>query len=137
MGKFFGGVMDLRKQQMRVFKAGADRANRSEADDDEIIDGLRNPLLAERFGAAYEQAAGEVELVRDAAPAFDEAAFLAGHGRRFGRWVKRPATCAGGGLCLQRRAAKVRAELRGRLEQGDEPGSLRPGVIAAQRAQGP
>ena len=75
MGKFFGGVMDLRKQQMRVFKAGADRAN----DDDEIIDGLTNPLLAERFGAAYTQAAVEVELVRDAAPQFDEAEFLAGH----------------------------------------------------------
>jgi peptide chain release factor 3 len=75
MGKFFGGVMDLRKDQMRVFKAGADRAN----DNDEIIDGLANPLLGQRFGAAYEQAAGEVELVRDAAPAFDEAQFLAGH----------------------------------------------------------
>ncbi len=75
MGKFFGGVMDLRKNQMRVFKPGADRAN----DDDEIIDGLDNPVLAERFGAPFEQAAGEVELVRDAAPPFDEGEFLAGH----------------------------------------------------------
>ncbi len=74
MGKFFSGVMDLRKQQMRVFKAGADRAN----DNDEIIDGLNSPVLAQRFGAPYEQAAGEVELVREAAPAFDEAEFLAG-----------------------------------------------------------
>ena len=74
MGKFFGGVMDLRKNQMRVFKPGADRAN----DNDEIIDGLANPLLAERFGQAFEQASGEIELVRDAAPAFDEAEFLAG-----------------------------------------------------------
>ena len=74
MGKFFGGVMDLRKNQMRVFKAGADRAN----DNDEIIDGLTNPILADRFGAAYTQAAGEVELVREAAPSFDEPAFLAG-----------------------------------------------------------
>ena len=75
MGKVFGGVMDLRKNQMRVFKPGEDRAN----DNDEIIDGLDNPILAERFGAAYEQAAGEIELVRDAAPAFDEALFLSGH----------------------------------------------------------
>jgi len=75
MGKFFGGVMDLRKNQMRVFKPGADRAN----DDDEIIDGLDNPVLGERFGAPFEQAAGEVELVRDAAPPFDEGEFLAGH----------------------------------------------------------
>jgi len=74
MGKVFGGVMDLRKGQMRVFKPGEDRAN----DNDEIIDGLDNPLLAERFGMAYEQAGGEVELVQDAAPAFDEAEFLAG-----------------------------------------------------------
>ncbi len=77
MGKFFGGVMDLRKQQMRVFKPGEDRAGRND-DSDEIIDGLANPLLASRFGAAFEQAAGETELVRDAAPAFDEAEFLAG-----------------------------------------------------------
>ncbi len=74
MGKVFGGVMDLRKQQMRVFKAGEDRAN----DNDEIIDGLTNPLLADRFGSAYDQAAGEVELVREAAPQFDAAEFLAG-----------------------------------------------------------
>ena len=74
MGKTFGGVMDLRKNQMRVFKPGEDRAN----DNDEIIDGLGNPLLAERFGSYYDQANGEVELVRDAAPAFDEAQFLAG-----------------------------------------------------------
>ncbi len=74
MGKFFGGVMDLRKGQMRVFKPGEDRAG----GDDEIIEGLANPLLAERFGAAYTQAGSEVELVQEAAPPFDEAAFLAG-----------------------------------------------------------
>jgi peptide chain release factor 3 len=74
MGKLFGGVLDLRKQQMRVFSSGEDR-NR---DDDEIIDGLGNPLLATRFGAPYEQAIGEVELVEGAAPPFDEAEFLAG-----------------------------------------------------------
>ena len=74
MGKFFGGVMDLRKNQMRVFKPGADRVG----GDDEIVDGLANPHLGSRFGAAYEQAAGEVELVRDAAPPFDEGEFLAG-----------------------------------------------------------
>ncbi|MCP5270503.1 MAG: peptide chain release factor 3 [Burkholderiaceae bacterium] len=74
MAKFFGGVLDLRKQQMRVFSPGEDKRH----DDDEIIDGLANPLLAQRFGTAYEQAAGEIELVQEAAPAFDEAAFLAG-----------------------------------------------------------
>jgi peptide chain release factor 3 len=75
MAKFFGGVLDLRKDQMRVFAPGEDRNK----DDDEIIDGATNPVLAERFGAAYAQAAGEVELVREAAPSFDEEQFLAGH----------------------------------------------------------
>jgi peptide chain release factor 3 len=74
MGKFFGGVLDLRKQQMRVFSPGEDRATL----DDEIIDGLDNPLLEKRFGSAYEQAGGEVELVQEAAPSFDAEAFLAG-----------------------------------------------------------
>jgi len=74
MGKFFGGVLDLRKDQMRVFTPGEDRV----AGGEEIVEGLANPVLGERFGAAYEQAAGEIELVRDAAPAFDEAEFLAG-----------------------------------------------------------
>jgi peptide chain release factor 3 len=74
MGKIFGGVLDLRKDQMRVFRPGEDRAG----GDDEIIDGVGNALLAQRFGPAFEQASGEIELVRDAAPAFDEAEFLAG-----------------------------------------------------------
>jgi len=74
MGKLFGGVLDLRKQQMRVFSPGEDRAG----GDDEIIEGLANPILEERFGGAYEQAGAEVELVQEAAPPFDEAEFLAG-----------------------------------------------------------
>jgi hypothetical protein len=48
MAKFFGGVMDLRKRQMRVFSPGQDR----DRDNDEIIDGLDNPLLAQRWPAA-------------------------------------------------------------------------------------
>ncbi|MBX3619529.1 MAG: peptide chain release factor 3 [Rhizobacter sp.] len=75
MGKQFHGVMDLRREQMRVFSPGEDRKGA----DDEIIPGLHNPAYAERFGMQYEQAEGEVELVREAAPAFDEAEFLAGH----------------------------------------------------------
>ncbi|NML13894.1 peptide chain release factor 3 [Azohydromonas caseinilytica] len=75
MAKHFGGVLDLRRDQMRVFSPGEDRHH----DDDEIIDGVHNPVLAERFGMSYEQAAGEIELVREAAPAFDEEEFLTGH----------------------------------------------------------
>lgn len=74
MSKFFGGVLDLRKDQMRVFSPGEDRASQ----DDEIVNGLDNPVLGERFGAIYEQAHNEVELVREAAPSFDEAEFLTG-----------------------------------------------------------
>jgi peptide chain release factor 3 len=74
MGKIFGGVLDLRRDQMRVFSPGEDRVK----DADDIIDGIANPLLTERFGMAYEQAAAEVQLVREAAPGFDEAEFLAG-----------------------------------------------------------
>ena len=75
MGKVFGGVLDLRKDQMRVFAPGEDRATGQE----EVIDGIANPQLAARFGMNYEQAEGEVQLVREAAPSFDEAQFLAGH----------------------------------------------------------
>jgi peptide chain release factor 3 len=74
MGKAFHGVLDLREERMRVFSPGEDR-NR---DDDEILQGLHNPLYAERFGLEYEQASNEIELVREAAPAFDAAEFLAG-----------------------------------------------------------
>jgi peptide chain release factor 3 len=75
MGKQFGGVMDLRKEQMRVFSPGEDR-NR---DDDEIIDGIANPIYAQRFDGVWDHAKHDIELVREAAPPFDEADFLAGH----------------------------------------------------------
>ncbi|MBT9502855.1 MAG: peptide chain release factor 3, partial [Burkholderiaceae bacterium] len=75
MGKQFHGVMDLRKEQMRVFSPGEDRA----AGEEEVLLGLNNPEYASRFGMQYEQAEGEIELVRDAAPAFDKEQFLAGH----------------------------------------------------------
>jgi peptide chain release factor 3 len=78
MAKFFGGVLDLRRDQMRVFAPGEDRMSPGGADGDEIVEGLSNPQLHQRFGAAYEQAAGEIELVREAAPGFDAAGFLAG-----------------------------------------------------------
>ncbi|WOB08168.1 peptide chain release factor 3 [Piscinibacter gummiphilus] len=75
MGKQFHGVMDLREKQMRVFSPGEDRKGA----DDEILPGLDNPAYAERFGMQYENARGEIELVQEAAPSFDEAQFLAGH----------------------------------------------------------
>ncbi|ODV13950.1 MAG: peptide chain release factor 3 [Rubrivivax sp. SCN 70-15] len=74
MGKAFHGVMDLREKQMRVFSPGEDRDRNA----DEILAGLDNPAYAQRFGMQYEQAQGEIELLTDAAPPFDAAAFLAG-----------------------------------------------------------
>ncbi|HSI48236.1 MAG TPA: peptide chain release factor 3 [Ideonella sp.] len=74
MGKFFHGVMDLRKEQMRVFSPGEDRV----AGTEEVLEGLDNPAYAERFGMQYEQAQGEIELVREAAPEFVLEDFLAG-----------------------------------------------------------
>ncbi|WP_457418051.1 peptide chain release factor 3 [Roseateles sp. P5_E7] len=74
MGKQFHGVMDLRQQRMRVFAPGEDRA----AGTEEVLEGLDNPEYAERFGMQYEQAHGEIELVREAAPAFNRDDFLSG-----------------------------------------------------------
>ncbi|MDP4302474.1 peptide chain release factor 3 [Leptothrix discophora] len=74
MGKVFRGVMDLRADQMRLFAPGEDRVG----GDEETLHGLQDPAHAERFGAPFEQALGEMELVRDAAPAFDHAEFLSG-----------------------------------------------------------
>ncbi|RZS85187.1 peptide chain release factor 3 [Pigmentiphaga kullae] len=75
MGKSFGGVFDIRRDRMRVFKAGSDRLSEQH---DEIIDGLDNPEIARRFGSAFEQARGEIDLIEGAAPPFDQAEFLAG-----------------------------------------------------------
>jgi peptide chain release factor 3 len=75
MGKAFHGVMDLRAEQMRVFVPGEDRKH----DNDEVIDGLDNPIYAQRFGATYAHAKHDIELVREAATGFDEQQFLEGH----------------------------------------------------------
>ncbi|WIT13493.1 peptide chain release factor 3 [Paucibacter sediminis] len=74
MGKQFHGVMDLRQQRMRVFAPGEDRV----AGTEEVLDGLDNPAYAERFGMQYENAQGEIELVREAAPEFNLEDFLTG-----------------------------------------------------------
>jgi peptide chain release factor 3 len=78
MGKQFGGVMDLRKQQMRVFRAGEDRNRKDDEQGDEIIDGLANPIYAQRFEGVWDHSKHDIELVREAAPPFDAADFLAG-----------------------------------------------------------
>lgn len=73
-GKAFAGIVDLRKRQMRLFKAGADRRG----EDDEIValDEAGADALRARFGHDYEQAEGNIELLTEAAPTFDETAFV-------------------------------------------------------------
>jgi peptide chain release factor 3 len=72
MGKRFHGVFDIVRDAMRVFRPGEDRVG----GDDEVIAGLGNPASAQRFGAEFEQARRDIELVREASPAFDRDAFL-------------------------------------------------------------
>jgi peptide chain release factor 3 len=73
MGKDFGGVFDIRNDRMRVFQPGQERRT-----EDELIEGLDNPEIAARFGSAFTQAREEIDLIREASPPFDHAAFLAG-----------------------------------------------------------
>ncbi|NLD55078.1 MAG: peptide chain release factor 3 [Burkholderiaceae bacterium] len=77
MGKRFGGVFDLTRDRMRVFRPGADRAGNDDRDD-ELLAGLDNPQARARFGAAFEQAREEIELVQGASPPFDAEAFREG-----------------------------------------------------------
>ena len=72
------GVMDLREERMRVFSPGEDRNRKEDEGGDEIIDGIANPVYEQRFGAEYTHAKHDIELVREAAPSFDEARFLEG-----------------------------------------------------------
>lgn len=74
MGRSFGGVFDIRHNHMRVFKAGQERRG----DHDEVITGLDNPAIGQRFGDAFAKAHDEIELIKAAAPAYDQDAFLSG-----------------------------------------------------------
>ncbi|HEX7559916.1 MAG TPA: peptide chain release factor 3, partial [Usitatibacter sp.] len=74
MGKRFGGVFDMRADQMRVFKAGEDRRS----DDEEIVSGIGNPENERRFGEEFVHARGEIELLEGASHEFHRAEFLEG-----------------------------------------------------------
>jgi peptide chain release factor 3 len=73
-GRGFRGIYDLRRDEMRVFAPGADRRT----GDDEVV--ADPALLRQRYGAAFESAWHEIDIVRHAAPAFERGAFL--HGRQ-------------------------------------------------------
>jgi peptide chain release factor 3 len=74
MGKRFAGVYDIRKDQMRLFRSGKDRLET----ESETLQGFEHPQLADRFGAEFEQAQQEVELISGASEEFDKQAFLNG-----------------------------------------------------------
>ena len=74
MGKSFAGVIDIINHQMRLFKAGEDRVT----EDSNTILALDDPSLKDRFGDAFKEALAEVDLVKNAMPAFDRNEFLAG-----------------------------------------------------------
>ncbi|QWE01588.1 peptide chain release factor 3 [Polynucleobacter sp. JS-Mosq-20-D10] len=74
MGKSFAGVIDIANSQMRMFKAGEDRVT----EDSHAIVDINDPALKERLGTDLENALAEVDLIKNAMPAFDRAAFLAG-----------------------------------------------------------
>ena len=74
MGKSFAGVIDIKQQAMRMFKAGEDRVD---LDLDQRIN-IHDSKLAEQLGDSLTTALSEVELVQGAMPGFDLEAFLAG-----------------------------------------------------------
>ncbi|MCX7671935.1 MAG: peptide chain release factor 3, partial [Anaerolineae bacterium] len=71
-GKAFAGIINLRQRSMRLFKPGQDRVT-----DDEVVSLDEAEALRARFGHDFEQAEQNIELLTEAAPAFDMEAFLA------------------------------------------------------------
>ena len=71
MGKTFAGVFDIAADRMRVFKAGADRVG----EPFEMIESVSE--INARFPGEAAKARDEIELLKDAAPPFDHAEFLA------------------------------------------------------------
>jgi peptide chain release factor 3 len=74
MGKSFRGVYHLLRDEIMLFTPGEERVT----GEFEIIKGINNPLLAEKFPMEIEQLKMEVELVLGASNPFDHAAFLSG-----------------------------------------------------------
>src|SRR5262249_50701086 len=60
--------------RMRVFRPGEDRL----AEGDEVVAGLDDPALDERFPVEMKQARHDIELLRAATPEFSREEFLAG-----------------------------------------------------------
>ena len=74
MGKAFRGVYHLIRDEILLFTPGEEKAD----GEVEIIKGIDNPILAERFPLEIEQLKMEVELVHGASHPFDLQRFLEG-----------------------------------------------------------
>jgi len=74
MGKTFRGVYHLLRDEIMLFTPGEEKVT----NEFEIIKGINNPLLAEKFPLEIEQLKSEVELVLGASNPFDLQAFLNG-----------------------------------------------------------
>ncbi|MBU3608192.1 peptide chain release factor 3 [Polynucleobacter sp. AP-Mumm-500A-B3] len=74
MGKSFAGVIDIANMRMRMFKAGEDRVT----EDSHAVVDVNDLALKQRLGTDLENALTEVALIKEAMPAFDREAFLAG-----------------------------------------------------------
>ncbi|MBI5890052.1 MAG: peptide chain release factor 3 [Nitrosomonadales bacterium] len=74
MGKTFRGVYHLLRDEILLFTPGEEKAD----GDVEVIKGIDNPVLAERFPLEIEQLKMEVELVHGASHPFDLQRFLDG-----------------------------------------------------------
>ena len=74
MGKTFRGVYHLLRDEIMLFTPGEERVT----GEFEIIKGINNPLLAQKFPLEIEQLKMEVELVLGASNPFDLQAFLSG-----------------------------------------------------------
>ena len=72
-GKAFGGIINLRTQTMRVFQPGEDTVEASAAEEIPLSD---TATLKARFGADFEHAMANIELLSGVSPAFDREAFL-------------------------------------------------------------
>jgi len=74
MGKTFRGVYHLMRDEILLFTPGEEKAD----GDVEVIKGIDNPILAQRFPLEIEQLKMEVELVHGASHPFDLQRFLEG-----------------------------------------------------------
>ncbi len=74
MGKTFRGVYHLLRDEIMLFTPGEERVT----GEFEIIKGINNPLLAQKFPLEIEQLKSEVELVLGASNPFDLQRFLDG-----------------------------------------------------------